>query len=265
MDKATLVVVGAGIKFLSHLTVEARAHVEQADEVLYLVNEPAMKLWIEKTSRKSTSLEDLYKKYRLRHDCYHAITQYILEILNKNIHVCVVIYGHPTILAEPGLNAVIEAKKQGYDAKIIPGISTMDCLFADLLIDPGTVGCQTFEATDFLIHRRKFDNSSHLILWQIDVIGILDNADKHNSSHGLKYLVNYLNTKYLEDHSVILYQASQYPSFKPYIKEIYLKKLPEMKVNAITTLYIPPAKTSSYDETIIRDLKMNFEELKASS
>ncbi len=265
MGDATLVVVGSGIKFLSHLTVEAKAHIVQADEVLYLVNEPAMKCWIEKTSRKATSLDLIYNEYRLRHDCYRAITNYILETLNKNIHLCVVIYGHPTIFAEPGLNAVIAARQKGYDAKIIPGISTLDCLFADLLIDPGTIGCQTFEATDFLIHTRKFDNSSHLILWQIDIIGVLENPEYHDSTHGLRYLVNYLNTDYDINHKVILYQASQYPFFKSSIKEVVLRELPDTKISPITTLYIPPAKISCYNKNVIRDLKMNFNELKVSS
>src|SRR5439155_2742798 len=141
--------------------------IEQADQVLYLVNDPAMKEWIKKINHCANSLDTLYKQDRLRHRCYQAITDHILETLYKNIHLCVVIYGHPAVFAQPGLDAVIEARKKGYDAKILPGISAEDCLFADLLIDPGTIGCQTFEATDFLIHRRKFDNSSHLILWQI--------------------------------------------------------------------------------------------------
>jgi hypothetical protein len=36
----------------------------------------------------------------------------------------------------------------GFDAVMLPGISAEDCLFADLGIDPGMIGCQSFEATD---------------------------------------------------------------------------------------------------------------------
>jgi uncharacterized protein YabN with tetrapyrrole methylase and pyrophosphatase domain len=224
-----------------------------------------MQRWIDKTNPNASSLENLYKEHRLRENSYRAITDYILETLTKNNHVCVVIYGHPTVFAEPGLNAVIEAKKKGYEARILPGISAIDCLFADLLIDPGSVGCQIFEATDFLIHKRKFDNTSHLILWQIDVIGILDNPLRPDSSRGLKYLVNYLKSDYKLNHKVIMYQASQYPYFKSQIETIYLKDLPENKITPISTLYIPPAKPSFYDEDVIKDLKMNLNDLKVSS
>ena len=56
MKNTTLVVVGSGIKFLSHLTVEVKVHIEQADQVFYLVNNPAMKEWIKKTGNASNLL-----------------------------------------------------------------------------------------------------------------------------------------------------------------------------------------------------------------
>lgn len=152
MNKASLVVVGTGIKFLSHLTNEVKAYILQSDKVLYLVNDPAMKDWIRQNNPKSESLDPLYAKYPLRIDCYRAITDYILASLKENQHVCVVLYGHPSVFSQPGLNAVIQARKEGFYAKILPGISAEACLFADLLIDPGLHGCQSFEATDFLIH-----------------------------------------------------------------------------------------------------------------
>jgi uncharacterized protein YabN with tetrapyrrole methylase and pyrophosphatase domain len=79
----------------------------------------------------------------------------------------VVFYGHPTVFAKSALDAVIKLEKENYVTKILPAISSEDCLFADLRIDPGSDGCQSYEATDFLIRRKKIDPTSHLILWQI--------------------------------------------------------------------------------------------------
>src|SRR3989338_5829580 len=112
MTKASLVVVGSGIKFISHLTHEARAYIEQSDKVLYLVNDPAMKEWIKKNNSHAESLDNLYTKYHLRNDCYSAITEYILKTLHNNQHVCVVLYGHPTVFSKPGLDAVLLAKQE---------------------------------------------------------------------------------------------------------------------------------------------------------
>jgi len=174
MKKSSLTVVGTGIKFLSQMTLEAKTYIEKSDKVLYLVNDPALKQWINQTNKNSESLDDIYFKHSKRLDSYLAITDYILSHLADSKHICVALYGHPTVFAKPALDAVLAATAQGYDAKILPGISAEDCLFADLLIDPGTCGCQSFEATDFLLYNRKFDANSHLILWQPDVIGIQD-------------------------------------------------------------------------------------------
>lgn len=256
--KASLVIVGSGIKFLSHLTNEARVYIEQSDKVLYLVNDPAMKEWIKKTAREFESLDPLYTKYPLRLDCYNAITDYILKILHHtDQHLCVVLYGHPSVFSLPGLNAAIRAKEEGYDVRILPGISAEDCLFADLLIDPGVYGCQSFEATDFLLYRRQFDSSCHLILWQIDIIGVLDNPLLHDNRKGASILVDYLKSYYNVDHEVILYEAAQYPSFEPKILKLPLNKLPTANFSRISTLYIPPAYQKAPHDMTILNLKAN--------
>ena len=50
--------------------------------------------------------------------------------------------------------------REGFNAQMLAGISAEDCLFADLGLDPGKNGCQSFEATDFLIRRRQFEPTS---------------------------------------------------------------------------------------------------------
>lgn len=262
-EKASLTIVGSGIKFLSHLTNEGKAYIKQADIVLYLVNDPAMKAWIQKTTLHSESLDKLYTQHPLRSSCYQAITNYIVEILrNTNQHICVVLYGHPSVFAQPGLDAALKAKQEGYDVRILPGISAEDCLFADLLIDPGSSGCQSFETTDFLIYRRQFDPTCHLILWQVDIIGVLDNPSSHDNSKGAKILVNYLKNYYNATHEVVLYEAAQYPSFEPRIQRLPLNALPNANFSRISTLYVPPAHQASCDEYMLKALDINYFDLK---
>src|SRR5690606_18267069 len=112
----SLVVVGSGIKFLSHLTVEAKAHLEQAEKLFYLLNDPLLKEWVKKINPVAESLDDFYKKYALRRDCYQAITQHILQAVRDGAHVCVLLYGHPAVFAQPGLEAVRLARSEGYMA-----------------------------------------------------------------------------------------------------------------------------------------------------
>ena len=261
MRNASLVVVGTGIKFLSHITVETSAYVKQSDKVLYLVNEPAIKQWIVNNHKCAESLEFLYAKYPLRKDCYDAIRDYILEILRKMQHVCVVFYGHPAVFSKPALEAVKVAKSEGFYAKILPGISAEDCLFADLLIDPGSSGCYSFEATDFLFYKRKFDVRGHLILWQVDVIGIFTNPLVCNDKKGVKLLVKYLCNYYPPNHTVFLYEAAQYPGMEFSVKSMNLIDLPAAVFSKISTLYVPPINDNSYDDDFIKAMALNIDHL----
>jgi precorrin-3B methylase len=235
---ASLVIVGSGIKFISHLTTEAKAYITGADKVLYLVNEPAMKEWIEKINPCSESLDKLYVKYPLRLHNYRAITNYILKNLRKNIHLCVVMYGHPAVFSQPALNAVIQAKKEDYYTKVLPAISAIDCLFADLLIDPGVRGCQLFDATDLLVSKRLIDPTAHLILWQAGVIGMLGLPKNHDNTKGATLLYTFLKKFYSPEHNVILYEAAQYPFFEPKIEKFSLKQLPFANFSRLSIFYI---------------------------
>lgn len=253
MEKGSLTLVGIGIKFLSHLTHEAKIYIEQSPKLLYLVNEPLTQAWIQKTNPKAESLAPLYHQYPEREASYQAITHTILETLEKFQHVCVAFYGHPTLHAQIGLNAIKLAKPLGFHTKILPGISALDCLLADLSINPGQGGCQSYEATDFLIHHKKFDTTTHLILWQADVIGRTDYA---TSPLGLKFLSEYLLNHYPSSHPITLYEAAQYPRFEPIIHTLPLNQLSSAKLSSITTLYITPAGKASCDRALLNALSV---------
>lgn len=257
-ESASLVVVGSGIKFISHLTTEARTYIEQSDKVLYLLNEPLMKSWIQQVNSNAESLDPIYLNYPFREQSYAAITDYILQTVRQKQHVCVVLYGHPSIYAKPALNAVIQAKQEGYFAKILPGISSEDCLFADLLIDPASHGCLSLEATDLLVNRRKIDVTCHVILWQISVIGMLGHEKVYDNQNGLNMLYSYLNKYYPLSHELISYSASQYPGFDPVIKKFILSHLKEMRFLRVSTLYIPPLKRSENDKKALTKLKIHL-------
>jgi len=42
----SLIVVGLGIEFLSHVSSQAKTHIEKTKKVLYLVNEPLTEKWL---------------------------------------------------------------------------------------------------------------------------------------------------------------------------------------------------------------------------
>lgn len=258
MAKGLLNIIGCGIKFMSHLTVEAKTSILLADKLFYLVNEPAMKEWLLSCNPNAKSLDTAYHQYEFRADTYKAITHSILNALEQHRNVCIVLEGHPFVFAQPALDAAKKAREKGCNVNVVPGISAEDYLFAELLIDPGACGCQSYEATDFLIYRRLFDNRSHLILWQISVIGMLSNNIHHDSQKGAKILVDYLSDHYALNHEVTLYEGSQYPHIASKIQKFPLMELPNISISRISTLYVPPIYKAIPDLEMIKKLGINL-------
>ncbi|MFZ2315410.1 MAG: SAM-dependent methyltransferase [Gammaproteobacteria bacterium] len=254
MKKGSLTLVGTGIKFLAHLTLEAKANIEKAEKLLYLVNEPAIEQWLCSTNKNAQSLNFAYIENKSRALIYQAITNYILDTLNQGLNICVVFEGHPSVFATPGLEAIKIAKAQGYIAHILPGISAEDYLFADLEIDPSTCGCHSYEATDFLIHNRAFDGYSHLILWQVSVIGVLENKTYHEHKKGTVLLVDHLCKVYPKNYIVFVYEGSQYPHISSKITKVTLEELSNSIISRISTIYIPPLHTASADKSVLAKL-----------
>lgn len=231
--------------------------------MLYLVNDPLMKLWIQKNNPYAETLDELYIKYPLRLHCYRAITEYILSCVRQMQHVCVVMYGHPAVFAQPGLAAIQQAKKEGFYTKILPGISAEDCLFADLLVDPGSVGCQSYEATEFLLCQLSIELSSHLILWQIGVIGLLGHEKNkiYEDLKGVICLRDYLLKFYPAEHVVYLYEAAQYRHHEPVIQKVFLIELVNATVSRLSILYIPPLKKKSFNKEMLEHLGIELKDL----
>jgi hypothetical protein len=125
-----------------------------------------------------------------------------------------------------------------------------------LNIDPARSGCQSYEATQFLIHKKKIDITSSLILWQIDVVGNMTYTQKNNKLKKLQILVDALLKYYSPNQTIIIYEASQYAICEPIIKRTTLSKLIDEDVSPISTLYIPPAESATADEKILVKLEI---------
>ena len=83
-----------------------------------------------------------------------------------------IFYGHPGVFVSPSHRAIALAREEGYNAKMLPGISAEDYLFADLEFDPATYGCMTSEATELLMRNTPLNTSVHNIIWQVGSVGV---------------------------------------------------------------------------------------------
>jgi uncharacterized protein YabN with tetrapyrrole methylase and pyrophosphatase domain len=184
---------------------------------------------------------------------YKAIADDILDAVRRRVDVCAAFYGHPGVFVHPSHEAVRRARREGYPARMLPAVSAEDCLFADLGIDPGVTGLQSYEATNFLFYDRQIDTSTALVLWQVSVIGETAVAEPPNR-RGLAILAEYLQTLYPADHRVTLYEASPYPVCSPLVESMPLSELATAEPTPVATLYVPPAAKLRRNDAMIERL-----------
>jgi precorrin-3B methylase len=261
MPAGSLTVVGTGIKMAAHITVEAKAWIEQADKVFFLVTGEIAQEWILQLNPQAVNLSPLYARGRRRLDTYRQMVERILEAVRQGQRVCAVFYGHPGVFVLPAHEAVRQARREGFDARMLPGISAEDCLFADLGLDPAWSGCQSFEATDFLVRSRRFDTRSHLVLWQIGVIGNLRRPAKGEDLPGLAVLVEVLEAHYGPEHPVIIYEASPYPGLAPVIQRVPLGQAQNARITPISTMLVPPKEEAPLDAAMMERLGLSLKDL----
>ncbi len=253
--RGSLSVVGTGYLVAGHTTLEAKAEIESAERLFYLVADPASEAWIRSLNSAAESLADLYAEGRPRRRTYAAMVERIVAPLAEGARVCAAFYGHPGIFVGPSHEAIRRARAGGHEARMLAAVSAEDCLFADLGVDPSSDGCQSFEATDFLVRRRRPDPTSALVLWQIGVIGVRDaRGGRLWSPGGLRILAESLTEFYPADHEVVVYEAAAIPTFAPKIERTPLSRLPEAAVTADSTLFVPPAARREVDPEMRRRL-----------
>ncbi len=247
--KGQLVVVGTGLRTVGQMTVEAIAWIKRADVVLYVVGDPVAEEMIHSLGKEVISLQTLYSESKRRIDTYDGMVEEILRHVRDGKTVCGVFYGHPGVFVYPSHIAVAQAKAEGFEAVMLPGISAEDCLFADLGVDPATTGCSSYEATDFLFHKRPCDPASSMVLWQIGILGNEGyNQGGQYDTPMMPLLVAKLRMFYPPGHEVSVYEAATQPGCEPIIHRIPLEALVQAPLNAASTLYIPPASTSPEDQ-----------------
>lgn len=249
-SNGSLACVGIGITLGSHISPLARSHIEQADVVFAGVSHGVVELWLSQMHKDVRSLQPYYQEGKSRLKTYRQMVDAIMTEVRAGKRVCGVFYGHPGVFAWAPHKSIELARSEGYPAHMEPGISAEDCLYADLGIDPGAYGCQHFEASQFMLYRRRIDPSAWLILWQV---GLAGDQTKKRFSTGSAYrqvLVDVLARDYPLDHEVIIYQAATLPIQSPRIERLTLETLPQAEVGMTDTLAIPPARTLQPDVEI---------------
>ncbi|MBY0357176.1 MAG: hypothetical protein K2W82_04175 [Candidatus Obscuribacterales bacterium] len=250
MKKGSLTIVGTGFH-PRQMTIESADHIRNAEKV-YFVATSLIEQWITASNSSAESLLRFYGNNKNRLTTYHEMVDEIMSAVRQGKRVCAAFYGHPGIFVYPSHVCIATAREEGYEAQMLPGVSAEDCLVADVGMDPGYLGCQSYEATDFLSFPRSFDCHSALIIWQIAHVGVF-NFEFEPNRFGLKKLTEKLLEHYPAQHEVCVYLASVDPHVKHQEYWMPLSQLPEAPLGCSPTLYVPPLASPKADPEFYKD------------
>lgn len=251
----SLVCVGLGMTLGSHLGPLARSHIEQADVVFAGVSDGIVELWLQRMHKDVRSLQPYYREGTSRMQTYRQMVEAILIEVRAGKKVCGVFYGHPGVFAWAPHKSIAVARSEGYAAHMEPGVSAEDCLYADLGIDPGTYGCQHYEASQLLFYQRRIDPTAYLVLWQVGLVGDQSLARFSTGPAYRELLVEVLARDYPLDHEVIIYRTPTLPIQSARIERVALGELPQADIGMADTVVIPPVGPLQVDTEMRARLK----------
>ena len=251
----SLNLVGTGFSIAGQMTPEALTCVQEADQVLHILSDPATSAWLHRIRPDARTLTDLYGEGKSRHLTYAEMERAMLDLARSGENVCVAFYGHPGVFVTPSHAARRAADQEGLAARMLPGLSAESCLFAELGIDPVARGCHSYEATQFLLRGTPVNTRSSLVLWQIGSIGVSTYRNAVLwSREGLQLLTEELLKHYPDQHEVVVYEASQFPIAPSKILRVPLQDLGAADVSVISTLFVPPLAPATADAQRYRKL-----------
>jgi uroporphyrin-III C-methyltransferase len=255
--RGSLTVVGTGIDAVSQLTPGAAGAIAGADEVFYLLADPVAARRVHALNARASSLDHLYGPTKKRRETYAEFVETIVAAVLAGARICVVFYGHPGVFALSGHEAVVRIRAAGLPARMLPAVSALDCLIADLGIDPAASGLQTYEATYFFVRRPPVDPHATLVLLQVGMLGETGGAATASVAARFGLLLDRLVDHYGPARQAVLYEASSYPGTAPSVDRFALGDTGARSLSVMSTLCVPGEGWPPVDPEARRALELS--------
>jgi hypothetical protein len=236
-------IAGLGLQTVSHVTREVELAFRASREVLYLDTGVATRALLESLCPRVTSLfEESYSLDALRENAYEHMAARVVEAAMNHPPVTFAIHGHPLVAAIPPFLVLDLAKALDLRVTVLPGISAMDTIFADLQLDPVVRGIQMYEATDVLLRRRPLQPDVPAIIWQIGPLETCLHSMAVSRPERFARFVAHLRQYYPAQHKVAAIYCSPHPVMPPAILRFALEDMGEHahEIHTGFTLYVPP-------------------------
>lgn len=239
-------VVGTGMVGYRQLTREAEAALKNSERIYLVHYQGVVKEYMSELADEVINLTEQYESGIDRKETYERMAEEVIEgAKSADGPVSFALYGHPSVFVSPSRWIIDNAPKEGLTVDARPGISSMDCLYTDINLDPAEDGIQMFEATDLLVRDFDLNPDVPAMIWQVGSVETrLYQPHNNHEPERFTNLREHLQQFYPDDHTVKLLETSTYPFTESVEIEFPLDEFESMhdRINATQTLYVPPVR-----------------------
>jgi hypothetical protein len=165
-----LYLVGAGVSFPEHLTLETLDILGMCTRICSNLPQPDLDRLPKNLKSKAVSLWPLYQENRERSDNYSDIAQVVMDAAKAKPPVAWLTPGHPLIFDSVSQQLLASARAQKWNIRLMPAVSCIDTILADICYDPAN-GLIIHEAYAVVMRRIPLETSCAALLLQPSAFG----------------------------------------------------------------------------------------------
>lgn len=240
-DSTDLFVVGTGMVGYQQLTNECEQALDLSEHIFLLHPLPEVREYFRERWGPVDNLATEYEQGLARLDRYERMADRVLNSSQEaDRPVVLTVYGHPQVGVTPTRIIIDCADERGVSVDVLPGVSSIDCLYTDLSIDPFQ-GLQLFEATDLLIHEYRLNNEVPALIFQIGLIESYLYDRRKSAPERFTAIREYLEEFYPPSHELCLASTATLPLADSDLHWFELGNFESMAsdIDFTHTLYIP--------------------------
>ncbi len=241
---ADIYIVGLGVLNVDHLTRETERVIGRSNEVLYVDTGVATRTYLERLCPRATSLfETSYEEAGARLNAYGHMAARVIDAALDHAPVTFAMHGHPIVGVYAPFLIRDMAGLLSLKVQVLPGISAMDCLFAELMVDPCIGGMQMYEASDLLLRRRPLQPDVPALIWQVGCVETCLHTMRVSRTERYERLRSHLLRFYPPRHQAAAVFSAPHPLMPSTVHHFAIQEICNhaQLLHSGFTLFIPPA------------------------
>jgi len=236
-----LYLVGAGVSFPEHLTLQAIETLTACTRIFTNIPESELDILPENIRTKCHSLWSLYQENRDRVENYGAVVEAVINAAEAQRPFAWMTPGHPLVFDSVSQALMVAGHERGWHVCALPGISCLDTILAEIGYDPAG-GLLVHDANSLVMQKLSLVPSFATLLLQPSAFG---SSLAHLTSQwqpDLSPLRDYLRDFYAGEHKCAFVHSS---SKSGGMAQIYWKNINDLTsvpfdALAGSTMFVPP-------------------------